>query len=84
MQSLKERYLGLRQAGYNAKGAAERAKRSLAYEAYLRLLGVDLSIVTAWRGTYEVSAFGRRFLVEVRYDEDCIPPDDYKVVSERA
>ena len=85
MQSLKERYFGLRREGRSAASALMQAKRSLAADAYLRLLGVDLSVVTSWCGTYEVSAFGRRFLVEVRYDDDYYDPlDDYKVVSERA
>ena len=84
MQSLKERYLDLRRAGCDAKGAAAQAKRSLAYEAYLKLLGVDLSVVTTRCGTYEVSAFGRRFVVRVEYDDYYTPEDDYIVVSERA
>lgn len=84
MQPLREQYLKLRRVGCDAKYAAAQAKRNLAAEAYLKLIGVDLSVVTSWCGTYEVSAFGRRFVVEVKYDEDYIPPDDYKVVSDRA
>lgn len=83
MQSLKERYLDLRQAGYGAKSAAAQAKRSLAYEAHLKLLGVDLSVVTTLCRTHEVSAFGRRFEVKVEYDDYYEPEDDYIVVSER-
>lgn len=84
MQPLREQYLKLRRVGCDAKYAAAQAKRNLAAEAYLKLIGVDLSVVTSWCGTYEVNAFGRRFVVEVRYDDDYTPPDDYRVVSERA
>ena len=80
MQSIVERYLENRRRGCSARSAYEQARRAIAYEAMLRLTGLDFR-VPADIGTHVVNAHGRTFSVQVEYDDYfSTVSDDFKVV----